>query len=116
MRINRPADGFIGEIISPRYSRIGFIFNFIGVFILKFLDENYFKIKIKLYPGISTTYFLFIKPSAGLFFLIKSRETIPLKQKRNTTPCRKQARDLPYIILYYTYNLGKYEYTDQTSL
>jgi hypothetical protein len=39
MRIKRPADAFIGKIISPRYSRIGFIFNFTGVFIFKFLNS-----------------------------------------------------------------------------
>jgi hypothetical protein len=34
----RPFDGFIGWIISRRYTRIGFIFNFKAVFIFKFLN------------------------------------------------------------------------------
>jgi hypothetical protein len=40
MRKKRPADGFIGYRykISPRYSRIGFIFNNKVVFIFKFLN------------------------------------------------------------------------------
>jgi hypothetical protein len=36
MRIKRPADGFIGYIISPGYSWIGFTFNFKVVFMCKF--------------------------------------------------------------------------------
>jgi hypothetical protein len=38
IRIKRPADGFIVKKISPRYNRIGFIFNFKVVFIFKFLN------------------------------------------------------------------------------
>jgi hypothetical protein len=38
MRKKRPFDGFIGWIISRRYSRIGFIFNFKAVLMLKFLN------------------------------------------------------------------------------
>jgi hypothetical protein len=40
MRKKRPFDGFIGWIISRRYSWIGFIFNFKAVFIFKFLNLN----------------------------------------------------------------------------
>jgi hypothetical protein len=38
MRKKRPFDGFIEWIISHRYSRIGFIFNFKAVFIFQFLN------------------------------------------------------------------------------
>jgi hypothetical protein len=38
MRKKRPAVGFIVWMISPRYSRIEFIFNFNDVFIFKFLN------------------------------------------------------------------------------
>jgi hypothetical protein len=46
---------------------------------LKFKYENNFKIKNKLYPGISTTYYPSKKTIERPFFLITSRETIPLK-------------------------------------
>jgi hypothetical protein len=47
MKKKRPADGFMGFIISPRYSRIEFIFNFIVIFIFKFL--NFYAQPVSLY-------------------------------------------------------------------
>jgi hypothetical protein len=40
IRKKRPFDGFIGWIMSLKYSRIGFIFNFKAVFIFRFLNLN----------------------------------------------------------------------------
>jgi hypothetical protein len=62
-------DVYFSEALAPQ-SDAGWAY--------KFKHENVIKIKNKPYPGISRTYYLSNKPSAGLFILIKSHETIPL--------------------------------------